>query len=149
MTAWEDLVLGDAGHAAGWRTLPGLTSGWLVLRVDAVLAEQGAEPLDLGGELPGLLGQVRVCWVPGGPLPLARGLLSQQLLLPVALRGGLLEVLGLDGGLLLGAGYRDLFVQVTGVGSDPGPLPGRPRAYLRSRPGLSSRVLVQQPDDLL
>ena len=47
----------------GGEALPGLTSGWLVFGIDAVLTKQGAEPLDLGGELPGLLGQVRVCRV--------------------------------------------------------------------------------------
>ena len=51
-----------------------------------MLTEQGAEPLDLAGELPALLGQVRQRRVPGGPLLLPRGLIGQQLLLPVARR---------------------------------------------------------------
>src|SRR5690242_5557257 len=108
--------------------LPGLTSGWRVFRVDAVLTKQGADPLDLGRELTGLLGWVLLRRVPGGPLLLPRGLSGPQLLLPVALRGGLLEVLGIDGSLLLGAGYLDLLVQVAGVGSSSGLLPGHLRA---------------------
>ena len=36
-------------------------SGWLVLRVDAELAEHGAEPFDLVGELLASLGQNRQC----------------------------------------------------------------------------------------
>jgi fatty-acyl-CoA synthase len=38
---------------------PVLTSGWIVLRVDAVLTEQGAEPLDLVGEMSALLGHLQ------------------------------------------------------------------------------------------
>jgi hypothetical protein len=53
-------------------------SGWLVLRVDAGLAEHGAEPFDLVGELLASLGQNRQCRVPGGPLLLPRGLTGQQ-----------------------------------------------------------------------
>src|SRR5690349_18158126 len=124
-------------------------SGWLVLGVDAVLTEQGAEPLDLGGELTGLLGQVLLRRVPGGPLLLPCGLSGQQLLLPVAQRDGPLEVLGIDGRLLLGAGCLDLLIQVTGVKSDPGPRLGHLQASLHSRPGLFSRAPVQQLDDLL
>ena len=62
---------------------PGYWSGWLVLRVDAVLAEQQAEPLDLVGELLDPLGQNRQRRVLSGPLLLPRGLAGQQFLLPV------------------------------------------------------------------
>jgi len=72
-------------------------SGWLVLRIDAVLTEQGVEPLDLGGELPGWLGQVRRRRMRGGPQLLPRGLVGQQFRLPEAQRDGLVEVLGIDG----------------------------------------------------
>jgi hypothetical protein len=144
------------GPDLGGEALPGLTSGWLALRVDAVLTEQGAEPLELVGELLASLGQLRQRRVPAGPLLSPRGLVGQQLLLPVAQRGGLIEVLGIDGRLLLGAGCLDLLVQVTGVGSDPDPLLNgrqplldRLQANLRSRPRLLSRVPVQQLDDLL
>jgi hypothetical protein len=36
---------------SGCEAPPGFRSGWLVLRVDAMLAEQDAEPLDVVGEL--------------------------------------------------------------------------------------------------
>ena len=138
-------------------------SGWRVLRVDAVLTKQSVEPLDLGGELPGLLGQVRRCRVRGGPQLLSRGLVGQQFRLPEAQRDGLVEVLGIDGRLLLGAGDLDLLIQVTGVGPDPDPLlngrqlpfDGRQllldyhEANVESRPGPFSRAPVQQLDDLL
>src|SRR5690242_19297650 len=130
-------------------------SGWLVFGIDAVLAKQGAEPLDLGSELPVSLGQVWLRRVRGGPLLLPRGLSGQQLLLLVAQRDGLLEVLGIDGSFLLGPDCLDLLVQVAGVGSNPGLLNGRQlllgrfQASLRSRPGLFSRAPVQQLDDLL
>src|ERR1700689_329422 len=51
----------------------GYWSGWLVLRVDAVLAEQGAQPLCLVGELLDSLGQNRERRVLGGPLFPAHG----------------------------------------------------------------------------
>ena len=92
------------------------------MRVDAVLTEHGAEPLDLVGELLASLGQIRQRRVPGGPLLLPRGLAGQQFLLPVTQRGGLRVVMGVDGSLLLGADCLDLLIQVTGVGSNPDPL---------------------------
>ena len=53
------------------------------LAVDAVLAEQGTEPLNLPAELLALLGQDRQGRVPGGLLFPARGLAGQQFFLPV------------------------------------------------------------------
>jgi len=73
------------------------------LRVDAVLAQQGTEPLDLVGELLASFGQHRQGRLPGGPLLLPRGLGGQQFLLPVTQRRGLRIVLGVDGGFLLAA----------------------------------------------
>ena len=72
-------------------------SGWLVLWFDAVLAEQGAEPLDLVGELLASLGQNRQRRVPGGPLFLPCGLAGEQFLFPVTQRRGLLILLGIGG----------------------------------------------------
>src|SRR5262249_46427533 len=116
--AWGVAAMGSArsrwrrpGPDSGCEALPGLSSGWLVLRVDAVLTEQDAELLDFVGELLVPLGQVRKRRVPGGPLLLPRGLAGQQFLFPVAQRGGLLVLLGIDGGLLLGADWLDLLVQ--------------------------------------
>jgi hypothetical protein len=57
------------------RGATGFRSGWLALRVDTVLAEYGAEPLDLVGELLASLGQSGQRRVPGGPLLLPRGLI--------------------------------------------------------------------------
>jgi hypothetical protein len=61
------------------------------LRVDAVLAEQGPEPLDLAGELLASFGQNRQRRMRGGPLLLPCGLAGQQFLLPVTQRRGLLS----------------------------------------------------------
>ena len=115
------------------------------MRVDAALAEQGVEAFDLVSELLASLGQFRQRRVPGGPLLSPRGLVGQQLLLPVAQRGGLIEVLGIDGSLLLDADCPDLLIQVTGVGPDSDPLLNgrqplldRLQANPRSRPGLFS-----------
>jgi hypothetical protein len=77
------------------------------LRVDAVLAEHGAEPLDLVGELLASLGQIRQRRVPGYPLLLPFGLAGQQFLLPVTQRRGLRVVVGIDGSFLIGADYLD------------------------------------------
>src|SRR6516225_362087 len=66
------------GPDSGCEAVPGLRSGCLVLRVDAVLTEQGAQPpLDLVGELLVSLGQNRLRQVPGGPLLVPRGLGGQ------------------------------------------------------------------------
>jgi hypothetical protein len=94
---------------------PGLRSGGLVLRVDAVLTEPGVEPLDLVGELLASLGQIRQRRPRGGPLLLPRGLGGQQLLLPVTQRRGLLILLGIGGGVALAADPVDLLVQAGGV----------------------------------
>src|SRR5215469_13270292 len=75
--------VGLRGPESGCEALPGSRSGWLVLRVDAVLPEQGPDPLDRVGELLDPLGQIREGRVPGGPLLLPRGLAGQQFLLPI------------------------------------------------------------------
>ena len=98
---------------------------------------------------------------------LPRGLTGQQFLLPVTERRGLLIVLGVDGSLLLGADYLDLFIQVPGIGSGPNPLlDGRQPLLDRlqaslpcvqhelplgrsGRHGLLALVPVQQLDHLL
>jgi hypothetical protein len=64
------------GPDSGQEALPGFRSGWLVLRVDPVLAEQDAEPLDLVGELLDPFGQIRQRRVPGGPLDVVGELLD-------------------------------------------------------------------------
>jgi hypothetical protein len=153
------------GPGSGREALPGFTSGWLVLRIDAVLAEQGAEPLDLLGELLDPFGQIRQRRVPGGPLVPLRGLGGQQFLLPVTQRRGLLKVLGVDGGFLLAADLGDLLIQLTGLRTGPNslldgrePLLDRLQASLQhfrqaecpqgrcGRHGLLSLVSVQQLD---
>ena len=81
------------------------------MRVDAELAEHGAEPFDLVGELLASLGQNRQCRVPGGSLPLPRGPTGQQFLLLVTHRRGPLILLGIGGALPLEADPVDLVVQ--------------------------------------
>src|SRR5580704_6899588 len=106
----------------GCEELPAFRSGWLVLRVDAVLAEQGVEPLDLVGELLASLGQFRQRRVVGGPLFLPRGLASQQFLFLVTQLRSLLILLGIGGGVPLASDPVDLLVQVTGVRAGAHPL---------------------------
>ena len=81
------------------------------LAVDAELAEHGAEPFDLVGELLASLGQNRQCRVPGGSLLLPRGPTGQQFLLLVTHRRGPLVLLGIGGALPLEADPADLVVQ--------------------------------------
>lgn len=80
------------------------------MRVDAVLAEHGAEPLDLAAELLALLGQNRQGRVPGGPVLLPHGPAGQQFLLPVTQRRGVLLLLDIGGVQPLAADPADLFV---------------------------------------
>src|SRR5260370_5257526 len=156
------------GPDSGCETLSAIRAGCLVLRVDAVLTEQGAEPLGLGGELLASLGQIRQRRVRGGSLLLPRGLGGQQFLLLVTQRRGQLKFLDIDGLLPLATHLVDLLVQVAGVrpgahalldGCQPpldllqASLHSRQQPeFLRGRPGrygLFSRVSVPQLDDRL
>src|SRR5580704_13381736 len=147
-----------SGKPVSGTAVMSLRSACLVLRVDTVLAEQGAEPLDLVGELLDPLGQKRQRRVPGDPLLLPRGLGGQQFLFPVTPRRGLLKVLGVDGGFLLAANLSDLLVQVTGV--RPGSYPVlkyrepdldhvQASLYLGPRCTLQERPTGDEVDDLL
>src|SRR5579859_7301578 len=106
----------------GYEGLPAFRSGWLVLWVDAVLTEQGAEPLGLVGEVLASFGQLRQRRVVGGPPLPPRRLAGQQFLLPVTQRRSLLILLGVGGGVPLAADPVDLLVQVTGVRPGAHPL---------------------------
>jgi len=82
-----------------------------VVRVEAMLAQEFTEPLDLiaqGGK--------------GGPLPLAGGPVVLQLPFPVAQCRRVLEVLGLDGGLPVTADLCDLPVEFPQARSGANPL---------------------------
>jgi hypothetical protein len=98
-------MLGGFGVGAGPATRAD-GSRRLVASVDAVLAEQGMQPLHLAAEAVDLLGQRRQVRVSGQPLVLAGGLVGEQLPFPVSQRRGLLEVLGVDGRLLVLAPQR-------------------------------------------
>jgi hypothetical protein len=119
---------------AGRHGVSGSGSGRRVLRVDAVLAEQGVQPLDLVGEPLDPFGQIRQRRVRGGPLLLLRGPASQQFVLLVPQHRGLLIPLSTGGAAPLEASPVDLLVQVAGV---------RPPAYPLLDGGQPGLGLVQ------
>ena len=134
MTSSNEANLGFLGRHGRvepvWRPRSGRNSGkavsafesrWLVLRVDAVLTEQGVEPLDFVGELLISLGQYRQRRMGISPLLLTRGLAGQQFPLPLKQQSCLLVVAGNGGAMPLETDPVDLVVQVIGV---------RPSAYL-------------------
>jgi len=87
-----------AGRSARrrWRLGQAGSSFWF----DGVLAEQGAEPVDLAAECLALVGQGRRGGVRDRPFVLAVGLGGEQVLSLVTQRRGPFIVVGLDGGFL-------------------------------------------------
>src|SRR5215469_15375180 len=100
--------------------------------------EKLSQALDLGA-------QRRKVYARGGQVLLAGGSLGEQLLLRVAQRGRALEVLGVDGGLLVAADLRERLVEVARSGAHAA-LEGRQAPLDRAEAGNDlSHLLARRP----